>query len=173
MPGMAAPDEPRDRIERIRIQGFRSLADVTLELNGLSVLIGDNGSGKSAVIEALETLRYFAEPGASVPKFFEDHPWSLRSGRGKCALAVDLAGDEQAQTLPLSYEFAVVHNDRGKFGIALEHLQVGPQPGHIASGNAYRAARHGARRRSRNTSSRPALRRLDSRSSCSNGIWSP
>lgn len=46
-----------NRITEIRLQGLRSLADVTLKLDGLSVLIGQNGSGKSSLIEACEILR--------------------------------------------------------------------------------------------------------------------
>jgi predicted ATPase len=45
------------RITQIRVRGLRTLADVTLDLNGLTVLIGDNGSGKSSLIEACELLR--------------------------------------------------------------------------------------------------------------------
>lgn len=48
----------RDRITRVRVEGMRTLADVTLDLSGgLTVLIGENGSGKSSLIEALEILR--------------------------------------------------------------------------------------------------------------------
>jgi predicted ATPase len=46
-----------NRITQIRVQGLRTLADVTLDLGGLTVLIGDNGSGKSSLIEACEILR--------------------------------------------------------------------------------------------------------------------
>ena len=46
-----------NRITEIRVQGLRSLADVRLKLDGLTVLIGHNGSGKSSLIEACEILR--------------------------------------------------------------------------------------------------------------------
>jgi predicted ATPase len=47
-----------ERITRVRVEGMRSLGDVTLDLTGgLTVLIGENGSGKSSLIEALEILR--------------------------------------------------------------------------------------------------------------------
>lgn len=41
------------RLVEARIRGLRTLADVTLELGGLTVLIGDNGAGKSSILEAL------------------------------------------------------------------------------------------------------------------------
>jgi len=46
-----------DRITEVHVAGMRTLADVKLRLDGLTVLIGDNGSGKSSLIEACEILR--------------------------------------------------------------------------------------------------------------------
>jgi predicted ATPase len=43
-------------IERLRIQGYRSLADVTWEPGPLNVLIGLNGSGKSNLLRCLQLL---------------------------------------------------------------------------------------------------------------------
>jgi predicted ATPase len=51
-----------DRITQLRISGLRTIADLTLDLRGLTVLIGDNGTGKSSILEALELLRLAAKP---------------------------------------------------------------------------------------------------------------
>lgn len=51
-----------DRIIQLRISGLRTIADLTLELRGLTVLVGDNGTGKSSILEALELLRLAAKP---------------------------------------------------------------------------------------------------------------
>jgi hypothetical protein len=45
------------RLVELRIRGLRTLADVTLQLGGLTVLIGDNGTGKSSILEALRIAR--------------------------------------------------------------------------------------------------------------------
>lgn len=58
---------PDNRITEIHVRGLRSLADVRLQLDGLTVLIGDNGSGKSSLIEACELLQR-----AASESFFED-----------------------------------------------------------------------------------------------------
>ena len=44
-------------IKRIRIQNFRSLVDVTVDLEPLTVLIGNSGTGKSNFVHAIRFLR--------------------------------------------------------------------------------------------------------------------
>jgi predicted ATPase len=44
-------------IKRIRIQNFRSLADVTVDLDPLTVLIGRSGTGKSNFVDSIRFLR--------------------------------------------------------------------------------------------------------------------
>jgi predicted ATPase len=53
------------KLKSITVQGVKSLGNVTLPLDGLSVLIGDNGSGKSSILEVLEILRSTAHEGAA------------------------------------------------------------------------------------------------------------
>src|SRR4051794_24607374 len=43
-------------ITHIKIQGFKSLLDVDLELGSVNVFVGANGSGKSNLLEALGVL---------------------------------------------------------------------------------------------------------------------
>jgi predicted ATPase len=43
-------------ITELRIEGLRTIERVRLRLDGLTVLIGENGSGKSSIIEACEIL---------------------------------------------------------------------------------------------------------------------
>lgn len=51
------------KLKSISVSGFKSLGNVTLPLDGLSVLIGDNGSGKSSILEVLEILRSTTHEG--------------------------------------------------------------------------------------------------------------
>jgi predicted ATPase len=129
---MGTPHEARDRIVQIRIQGFRTLADVTLDLSGLTVLIGDNGSGKSTILEALETLRYFAEPGATLPEYFRDHTRPIRSGEKVCIFSVRLA--ETSSDPSLFYRFSLHHGPDGRLEVPVERLEVGP-PGSPTPGS--------------------------------------
>lgn len=50
-----------NHFEKLRIQGFRRLADVPLELRDLSVLIGANGIGKTSILDVLALLASSAD----------------------------------------------------------------------------------------------------------------
>lgn len=51
-----------DRITKVWFKNLRTLADVTLDLDGLTVLVGENGAGKSTIIEGLQLLARCARP---------------------------------------------------------------------------------------------------------------
>jgi hypothetical protein len=51
-------------VSQFRVQGFRSLRDVTLDLKPLNVLVGRNDSGKTNVLDALEAWSRLATAGA-------------------------------------------------------------------------------------------------------------
>lgn len=44
-------------IDKISIKNFKAIQSATIKLSDLSVFVGNNGSGKSSVIEALQTLQ--------------------------------------------------------------------------------------------------------------------
>lgn len=103
---MAAPTASRDRITRIHVKGFRSLADVTLELDGLTVLIGDNGSGKSSLIEVFEVLRRVTTRGGSVGDMHVAHPHLLRRGASQIEIEADIEDTTRAAPR-LRYSIAI------------------------------------------------------------------
>ena len=47
-------------LKRIKIQGYKSLVDLELNLKPLSVLVGPNASGKSNFLDALQLLSQIA-----------------------------------------------------------------------------------------------------------------
>ncbi|NUN65272.1 AAA family ATPase [Pseudanabaena biceps] len=51
------------KIKKLRMQSFRGVSDLTLSFDAqLNILIGDNGSGKSSILECLSAfINYFAE----------------------------------------------------------------------------------------------------------------
>lgn len=45
------------RLKSIRIQNYRSLADVSLDLGPINVLFGPSGAGKSSLLDAIGFFR--------------------------------------------------------------------------------------------------------------------
>lgn len=96
---------PKDRITEIRIEGLRTLERVRLQLPGLTVLLGENGAGKSSIIEACEILRRAPEPGF-FQTFHTVHgglPSLLRQGCTQLKLGVRVEGEASF----LDYDFTI------------------------------------------------------------------
>lgn len=86
---------------------MRAIEDVTLDLSGLTVLVGDNGTGKSTILEALEILHLAAMPVDFVSDVIEKRHGGLRGlmrrGANELRLGVTVEGDGPAAT----YDFSV------------------------------------------------------------------
>lgn len=95
-----------DRVTELRVQGLRVLADVSLPLHGLTVLIGDNGAGKSSLLEALELLHKAARPGSFVSDqlgaFHGGLDSLLRAGAQDLSLGVKIEGGGPSMDYRLS-----------------------------------------------------------------------
>ena len=97
----------RDRITQLRVKGMRVIDDVTLDLQGLTVLIGDNGTGKSTLLDAFELLRQAAKPLNYCQDVMEEGHGGLlnllRRGAPELTLGIAVEGEGPR----LEYEFAV------------------------------------------------------------------
>jgi predicted ATPase len=62
-------------IERLKVNGYLSLVDAEIQFRPLTVLLGRNGAGKSALLDALERLGSYARGG--VERAFGPPPYSL------------------------------------------------------------------------------------------------
>ena len=63
-------------LTELRIDGLRTIERAQLALDGLTVLIGENGSGKSSIIEACEILR------RATGEHFLDELYTIHGGMG-------------------------------------------------------------------------------------------
>lgn len=89
------------RITELRIRNLRSLEDVTLVMGPMTVLIGENGSGKSSVVEAMELLRRAAAPqlGGALSVVHGGAPGLLRWHASELTLEAGLERDGGAGML--------------------------------------------------------------------------
>ena len=106
-----------NKIESVRIQGFRSLADVELNhLSNAAALIGPNGSGKSNIIRFLEMLGRMMESPGRLGEFVARHGGAddqLFGGNTRTP-EMNAEIDIRAETGASSYKFALTptHPDR-------------------------------------------------------------
>jgi predicted ATPase len=119
---------PRDRITRIYVEGLRTLADLSIPLDGLTVLIGENGSGKSSILEACEILRRAAGP-QFLPEVNGIHAglFSLLRHGAQRLLVGARVEDADGGKEPLEY-FLVLSREAQITVIESETLHVAPLP---------------------------------------------
>lgn len=65
------------RLAEVRIRNFRGIEDLKLDLDETTVLIGENNSGKTAVLKAIELC--LSRPGGPDRRLFDDYDYHLAS----------------------------------------------------------------------------------------------
>lgn len=119
----------------LRVQNYRSLADVELPVRDLAVVIGPNGSGKTALLEvfqllqqgSLERLGAFLSAQGGFQAVF-----SFPGVKGEASLlGIELKVDAQSKDSesPMHYQFRLTPEHLG-YAIAFERLewQLAPAP---------------------------------------------
>lgn len=98
-----------DRITQLLIGGMRCIDEIKLDLGPFTVLIGENGAGKSTIVEALELLRKVATESPFVEKLYQPHGGTrvVRAGTTSVRLGVHIEGAGP----PLTYEIQVLRDD--------------------------------------------------------------
>lgn len=116
-----------DRITRVRIENVRAIESVDIELGRpMTVLIGENGSGKSTIIECLELLRKAADP-TFFQQFYTVHrgmPGLLRKGATELSLGVRIESSE-GKLDPVDYTFSLRQQGAGVV-VVHEQFLAGP-----------------------------------------------
>ncbi|HEX9731275.1 MAG TPA: AAA family ATPase [Thermoanaerobaculia bacterium] len=62
-------------IKELTVHGFKTLVDTTIRFEPLTILVGKNGAGKTALLESFQIVGNFARGG--VDRAFGPPPWSL------------------------------------------------------------------------------------------------
>jgi predicted ATPase len=97
-----------DRITQLDVGGMRCIAASTLELGAFTVLIGENGAGKSTIVEAAELLRKAATESRFIDRLYQPHDGTrlFRSGAKSLRLGANIEGDGP----PLEYMIWVLRD---------------------------------------------------------------
>ena len=109
------------RVSRLRVRGLRCLKAVDLDLGDLTVLIGDNGTGKSSVIEACQLLH--AAAGDGFLETVETVHGTLRSLLGAGASSLGLGLRAQSGDIELDFDLELALKGTGT-KIVAEKLSV-------------------------------------------------
>jgi len=116
-----------DRIVRVRVEGVRTLAKLDVPLRPLTVLIGENGAGKSTFVEILEILRRLPDPN-----FMRDLTGAhggmsalLRDGESRITLGLDVEPGSPGDLL--GYSISLLRTASGFPAIDRERLLLGQQ----------------------------------------------
>ncbi|MBA3548585.1 MAG: AAA family ATPase [Nannocystis sp.] len=115
-----------DRITKITIKNVRAIRYAEVDISPVTVLIGENGAGKSTIIECLEILHKAAEP-SFFQNFYTIHrglPGLLRKGATAMALGVVIEDDTGLEPR-IDYSFALARQGAGA-AVQSEHLLLGP-----------------------------------------------
>ena len=80
-------------LRKVRIQNFKSLKDVTLELQKVNLLIGPNNSGKSNFLKGLEKLKLlsFGKSNEKSKKIVEESEFNNRNSELNIHIALEMA----------------------------------------------------------------------------------
>jgi AAA15 family ATPase/GTPase len=101
-------------VQQVTIQNFKSIADLTLELGRVNVFIGENGSGKSNILEAIAMGSAAAEDKLD-NEFLSSRgirvtePQAMRSGFEKESLTKDIIIEFMRPHLPELRIFILKH----------------------------------------------------------------
>ena len=98
---------PGIRLTRVRIQNFRCIRDLTLDLHETTVLIGENNSGKTAVLKAIELG--LSRPRGPGNRVFDEYDYRLPDAK---------AAPETSDLIEIDFRFEEREDRRWPPGIA-------------------------------------------------------
>ncbi len=125
-PATSPPSPPR--IERLHVENYRALQDVTLEnLSGLTVLLGPNGSGKSTVFDVFAFLSEAFSAGLRKAWDKRGRFKELRTRDSEGPIIFELKYREPGFPL-ITYRLEVDEDSKGPF-VAREWLRWTRKPG--------------------------------------------
>lgn len=112
-------------ITRLRVKNFRSLADVDVELGPLTVLAGQNGSGKSSLIDVLRFVQDALRLGLKTAVTLRSGMSALRrwSAKGR-PYDIEIGLEFSDSEINGSYSFTLGSERRGEYRVKAESCSI-------------------------------------------------
>lgn len=118
-------------ITRVQVKNFRSLADVDVKLGTLTVLVGRNGAGKSAFLDAFRFVRDSLRHGLEDALITRHGIMSLRRWSPSKPFNIEISLTVERNGFWGEYSFTVVSGQRGTYHVGRELCSVGKSPQEI------------------------------------------
>jgi putative ATP-dependent endonuclease of OLD family len=142
-------------LSKMTIENFRGISSMSLSFNkDINILIGENGSSKSTIIDAIRILYNLGEPLKEITIKNEDFNTDLKTGESQTIITIsyEFRGLSEEQKGAL-YEYLVIHpqEDYAHIKISFEKRKdkhpkfdfyTGAYPGQRASVNTFEIFQH-------------------------------
>ncbi|MBA4420605.1 MAG: hypothetical protein C0391_05610 [Anaerolinea sp.] len=121
---------PFPMITQIHVKNYRSLADVTIDIEPLTIFVGTNGSGKSNAVDVLRFLRDILLRGLDAA-IMDRHGmsairrWSPKGKPYDIHIGLSFVGDD----FQGKYSFTLGSESRGEYRVKSELLSIKPIKG--------------------------------------------
>ncbi len=118
-------DDAQPYISRLRVQNFRSIADLDIPLGPLTVLVGPNGSGKSNIVDVLRFVRDALTRGLDQAVRDRNGLSGVfrRVANGYCSpLSIDVT--VRLERGVVEYGFTLSDRGRGRYSVSRQSLEV-------------------------------------------------
>lgn len=125
-------------INEIRVRNYRSLADETVKLDDLTVFVGQNGSGKSNLIDALRFLKDALRLGLKTALIRRNGIGSMRrwSEKGR-PFDVEIGVHIQTSDMEAEYMFVLGSERRGEYRVKTEMCSVQMESEELGESDQY------------------------------------
>jgi predicted ATPase len=112
-------------ITRLQVKNYRSLADVDVQLEPLTVLVGPNGSGKSNLVDVLRFVAVALQRGLGAAVIDRHGMSALRRWSAKgCLYDVEIGLSLEDDTLAGEYRFILGGKSPGEYRVKAERCQL-------------------------------------------------
>lgn len=117
-----------NRINRVTVRNYRSLGNVTVDLSDLTVLVGENGSGKSNFLDVLRFVRDALQYGLDAALIRNERGGIGRvrrySSKGR-PYNVTISLEFTLNNQNCSYSFTLASETRNEYKVKSETCQIG------------------------------------------------